>query len=270
MDRDGVVRKYIDAWNELDLGGLLALMHAGAAYYDAFWVETCVGRDLARYFRDAMDEEPYWYQQVGDTLCTDTGVVYRYSAHDRSSSIVDEPILYGADVLSIRDGKILTVTDIYCSPDLSDLEEIAVLAEKRHGLPRHADSGLSARKTARIKAYLSTSLDDEKVYLDPDITMSELADKIGCTLNQLTSVIENQFGSNFGRFLDARRVEYAKGLLENAADSPDILRRVAMSSGFKTVGEFSKKFVDIIGVAPADFYRQKRQASNPPDGSQLH
>ena len=59
MDIDELVEKYINAWNRSDVSGLLDLMHPGAAYHDAFWAETCVGRDLALYFRDAMEEEPF-------------------------------------------------------------------------------------------------------------------------------------------------------------------------------------------------------------------
>ena len=253
---DGLVEKYIDAWNRLDVPGLLDLMHPGAAYYDAFWAETCLGRDLALYFQDAMKEEPFWYERIGDTIRTENGVTFRYSAHLLSGSTVGEPVHVGAEILNVRNGKILTVTDIYCSSDESQLEEVAKLATHRHGLPRHVNSGLGALKMARIRANLSVSLEEDKAYLDPDITMSQLAEKIGCKLDQLAIVIEKEFGTSAGEFLDTQRVEYSRELLQVIPDDSDALERVAMSSGFQSVTEFSKKFAEIVGVTPKDYCRR--------------
>jgi AraC-like DNA-binding protein len=270
LDTEEIVTKYIDAWNQQDVSGLLRLMHAGAAYYDAFWSETCVGQDLARYLQDAMEEEPYWYKQVGDTIGTENGVLFRYSAHLRSGSKAGEPVLYGAEILSLRDEKILTVTDIYCSPERSDLEAVAKLSARRHGLPSHVDSGLGALKTARITAKLSAGASRNKFILDPEITMAQLAENIGCTLDQLFKVIEKQFGSSPGQFLDSRRVEYARQVLEKDPDCLNILDKVATSAGFKSVVEFSRKFSDIVGVTPEEFCRLQKQATDSRDNYRLH
>lgn len=260
MDMDGLVQKYIDAWNRFDVPGLLDLMHPGAAYYDAFWAETCIGRDLALYFRDAMKEEPFWYERVGDTIPTENGVTFRYSAHLLSGSTVGAPVHVGAEILNVRNGKILTVTDIYCSSEESQLKEVAELATRRHGLPRHVNSGLGALKKARIKASLSVSLEEYKDYLDPNITMSQLAEKIGCKLDQLTVVIEKEYGTSAEEFLDTQRIKYSRALLEVTPDDSDALERVAMSSGFQSVTQFSKKFAEIVGVTPKDYcHRQLRK-----------
>jgi len=270
MDRDEIIKHYFDAWNELDVGSLLQIMHAGAAYHDAFWAETCVGPDLGRYFQDAMDEEPYWFNQIDDAVSTENGVVFRYSAHDRAGSITDEPVLSGAEILHLRRGKILTVTDIYCSPVQSDLEELAMLAVNRHGLSSYANSGLGALKSSRIKEALSATVNQEKIFLDPNITMLQLAEKIGCTLEQLSIVLETQFGSEFEQFLDAQRIEFAKTMLENNpnhADSPEL---VAASSGFRSVREFSEKFAEFVGVAPTDYCRKHKKTPVYPENPGLH
>ena len=46
MELKELVEDYMDRWNRRDTAGLLSFMHKGAAYYDAFWRETCVGSDL--------------------------------------------------------------------------------------------------------------------------------------------------------------------------------------------------------------------------------
>lgn len=265
MNAAEIVRKYVDAWNRQDVAGLLELMHTGAAYYDAFWMETCVGRDLALYFQDSINEEPYWFEQIGEAIITENGVTYRYSAHDRAAATIGEPILYGAEILVIKDDKILTVTDIYCSPVRSDLMAVAELAAQRHGLTSHINDGLGAQKAARIKAGLSVSIEQDKVYLDPDITMTQLAEVVGCTLDQLSAILESHFGASYVEFMDAQRVDYAKELLANSPDEPDVVQKVAISSGFTSESAFRKRFSEFVGITPREFFsKQKDLAQNDP------
>lgn len=258
MNAEEIVAKYINAWNRKDVAGLLDLMHPGAAYYDAFWMEACVGRDLARYLQDSMTDEPYWYEQIEDTIRTEHGIAYRYSAHDCAAPPGAAPIYCGAEILSIRDGKILTVTDTYCSPERSSLIQLSDIVARRHGLTSHVNAGLGALKTARIKASLCDSIEKEKVYLDPDLTMSRLAEIVGCTPDQLYAVIENHFEGRQGDFVDIQRVEYAKELLAVDPDDPEIVYKVATSAGFRSISEFRKKFAEIVGVTPTVFRIQQK------------
>ena len=261
MNTDRIVSQYITAWNRRDVPGLLDLMHTGAAYYDAFWMETCVG-NLAQYFHDAMDEEPYWYEQVGDVIPSDSGVVFRYSAHECSDSKIGEPLHYGAEVLHFRGDKILTVADFYCSSDRGSLEEVARLAAMRHGVPNHVNAGLGALRALRVKAELSSEIEQGNVYLDPDITMLDLAEKIGCSIDQLSIVIDRQFGTSFGNVMDTQRTEHARALLQKYPDDPNIIERVATLAGFKSVQEFRNKFTDFFGVTPPDFCRRQKQGND--------
>lgn len=269
MDSDELIRAYLDAWNRLDVAAILELMHPGAAYYDAFWAESCVGRDLNQYFRDSIDEEPFWYEKVGETITTEHGVAYRYSATQRSSPKPVETI-YGAEILCLRDGKILTITDIYCNPDPSALRELVTLSAKHHGLTSHAQSGLSALKILRIRSNFSASLDIDRVYLDPNMTMSTLAEKVNCTLEQLTAVIEKQFGGKLDQILDSHRVEHAKVLLKEDTVDPEILKRVATSSGFASVAELKRKFLERVGVAPLEFVAENNPNFGNDGNSKLH
>lgn len=270
MELNWIVKRYIDAWNQLDSAGLLELMHPGAAYYDAFWMETCVGRGLAQYFQDAMNEEPFWYVQVGDTINTENGVIFRYSAHEREGRTIGDPILFGAEILCLQDDKILTVTDIYCNSDRASLEEVAELAARRHGLPSHVNYGLGAMKEARIKANLSARIDKIQIFLDPGITINELAEKLDCTTDQLSVVIEKHFGVSFRGLVDIQRVEYAKNLLESYPDGDDFLEEIAISAGFESVSEFDVRFTQHVGVKPTDYVRQQKGNKTSQDESNLH
>ncbi len=219
MDLEKLVDKYIDAWNRQDVAGILELLHAGAAIYDAFWMETVVGRDLSKYLQDSIDEQNYWYQVIGEVILVDHGVAFRYSAHERSDTTIGPELFSGAEVLIVHDNKILTVSTHYCMPDRAALIEVAELAAKRHGLPSHPRPGLSAQKMLRFKAELSAAISQDKIFLDPHLTMSQLADRIGCSTDQLSLVIESQYGTSFDSLLENQRAEHAKRLLQGLSDT---------------------------------------------------
>lgn len=258
MNFEKLVDDYIDAWNRQDVAGLLELMHDGAAVYDAFWRETCVGKDLPQYLQDGFDEENHWYCRIGELMSIPDGVVYRYSAHERTESEIGPEVYTGAEVLVILSNKILTVSDYYCNPDRSSLIEIGELAAQRHGEPNHTKYGLGALKVMRYKANLSALMTEEKIYLDPNLTMSQVADRIGCSIEQLSYVVSRQFGPDSDIFLDSFRIQHAKPLLRQEPEDSIDLSDVAARVGFKSSDELERAFKRILGVTPEAYIRQNR------------
>lgn len=263
MNIEELIRRYIDAWNARDLDSILELMHPGAAYYDAFWMETCVGRDLADYLRDSMDSDDQWYVLVDDIITTEHGAVFRYHAHDYSTGTIGDVTFNGAEILKIHNDKILTVSNIYCSPSESELRELAELTAARHGLTRHANDGLTALSVARIEKRLAACLDDDRIYLDPDMTAKRAAELIGCTKEQLRTVVKSRFRTKFRNLLDWHRVEYAKQLLLEDVDKPRLIDEIAAQSGFRTVKKFRDTFAEIVGATPRAYRRRQRHQALP-------
>jgi len=254
MDLHKLVEAYVDAWNQQDVDKVLALMHKGAAYYDAFWMETCVGKDLADYFRACFEIDNFYYKIVGDPVVVNDGVAYRYSTHDHGDP--DGPVLfYGTSVLIVRDGKILTDSEFYSSPNKEDLEEICRMAERRHGVPKYAEAGLGAWKISAYRKELSTLMDDDQLFLDPDLTLLKVAEQLRCTAEQLSYVLRTEFQMNFEKFLNQRRAQFARHLLIEESDGPDLVSRVAAMVGFRSVDEFGAAFRNLFGVSPAEFHR---------------
>ena len=270
MNMEMLVKDYIAAWNRLDAASVAELMHDGAAYYDAFWMETCVGKHLPRYIQDSMDEESLWYEQVGKVILVENGVTYRYSAHERTDSTIGPPLYFGAAVLLLRDNKILTVSDYYCNPDPAALEEIAVLATRRHGVPSHTNAGLSALKTLHVRSRLVATVAEAESHLDPTITISKFAENIGCSVDHLSQILDREFGSDFDAFMCSHRVEYARSVLDDGTDDPGFVMRVAAEAGFRSAKELSEAFSETFGTTLAEFLKSKKTAKGSVGKSPLH
>lgn len=193
MTHPELVEGYIAAWNRRDVAAALDLMHPGAAYYDAFWMETCIGRHLSRYLEEALAEDPYQYEMVGELTDCESGVAFCYAALDGDTG---EKCFEGAEVLTIRDGKILTLTDYYHDPDPVVLREVARLAETRHGLPTYVHEGHGAYKNVRVKRRLFDVLHGESTDLADSLTLADLSRLVGCTVDHLLTILNNEFATD--------------------------------------------------------------------------
>ena len=258
MNMEQLVDDYIDAWNRQNLDRLLELMDKRATFYDAYWMEYCAGKDLTHYLRDALDEG-YWFQTTGNIILVENSVAFRYTAHKRTDS-GPGPILYnGAEVLTLREHKIVSVSDYYCNPAQAELTEVARLATKRHGKMRHAKSGLGSLKALHFKNVLSDIMDQDKVYLDAELTLSQLAGQVGCSVDNLSQVISSDYGTSFQNFLDQYRIRYASELLLEESEDPNYVFQVALRSGFRSIESFNNLFRRQFGETPTDYRLHHRQ-----------
>lgn len=246
---------YLDAWNRQDVDGVLALMYEGAAYYDAFWRESCVGRDLVNYVRESFEDYTYLYRQAGDLIVTDSGVAFLYNAYEPGDSKYDKVIFNGVEVLTVRDGKILTVSNHYCDPRQESIMELAELDAARHGESRYAKSGLASKKFVQIKHRLSALMDGDKLYLNPALTPSQLADQIGCSVDQLFQVMNVERREDFHGYLNQHRARYAKNLLPKESDDRNDLSHTATEAGFSSIDALNEAFEKTFGVTPEEFRR---------------
>lgn len=253
MEIEILVKRYLDAWNRQDVDGVLALMHEGAAYYDAFWRESCVGRDLIRYLNDAFVDYTYLFRQIGTTIVTDSGAVLRYGAFDSGDPNSDESIFNGVEVLTIRDGKILTVSNHYCDPRRSSVLELAELEAARHGESRYAKSGLASKRLLKIKHTLCDLMHKDKLFLNPLLTPAQLADQIGCSIDHLLQVMNVERRSDFQDCLNRHRIEYARDHLMEELDDNNDLSDVAVQAGFASIDDFNAAFKKLSGGGPEEF-----------------
>jgi AraC-like DNA-binding protein len=116
------------------------------------------------------------------------------------------------------------------------------------------------------KKYLKTALDHVRlieyqkrleaamegmVFLDPELTLPVLAKKIHVPPHHLSQVI-NQNGSNFYEYMNLRRCEYARRMIERRP--PQIkIAEIAFDSGFNSISTFNTTFKRLCGITPSEW-----------------
>jgi AraC-like DNA-binding protein len=256
MDREEIAKRYIEAYERKDIAGLLRLMHPQGSYYDAFWGETCSGRDLAKYYRGVIEQDVYWYKTDDELVTTPTGFVIRYVAYNKSDIEGLVPIFNGAEVVTMSDDLILTISDLYCDPNPVDLIEVSLLAEEHHSKSNIAPIGLSAKTSGRIKRRLDELASDPAIFTETSLTVTQLADRVDCSVMHLFHVLEEEQGTSFVQFVNECRSRCATELLTSMPRNETDFRVIAKRSGFESVDDFNRAFHATSDMT-ADEYLQR-------------
>ena len=257
-ERYSIAERYNDAWNRRDVEGVLQLLHPKASYHDAFWKETSSGVDLRKYFKTEILNYPRWYRLQGGPIPTTSGMIARYVAFDRDDPAGVEPLYNGATIFTLSGDMILTISEHYCDPNQEDLIAIADLSEARHSGSHVAPLGLSSRTSSDIRRRLKELAANTSVYRDPSLTVTQLAEHVDCSVKHLFHVLEEVMDTTFCSFVNECRCRYASGLLLDSPDREVRFDRIAEDSGFESVVDFRKAFIETFGLGP-DQYLERFQ-----------
>lgn len=95
----------------------------------------------------------------------------------------------------------------------------------------------------QIQAYMAA----QKPYLDPDLTLTRLARKLGIPAKMLSSTINLATGGNVSRYINQARIKAAqRAMLEGES-----VTNAMLSSGFNTKSNFNREFLRVVGTSPS-------------------
>lgn len=130
-------------------------------------------------------------------------------------------------------------------------EEIRLPAQK------YNKSGLSKAVLGDYKIKLDYLIDEEKVYLDNELTLELLAKKMKMPMHHLTQLFNVYLGENFNQYINKFRVNYACGLLKNNDEMLSI-EQIAFNSGFNSKVSFNRHFKNLLGETPKEYVSKNR------------
>ncbi len=99
--------------------------------------------------------------------------------------------------------------------------------------------------------------ENKKPWLDPELTLSELAAKMGTNASLLSQVINAGFGKNFNDFVNSYRVGAFKQKIRQPENAHLTLLAVALDCGFNSKATFNRAFRKLTGLSPKEFVAQK-------------
>lgn len=115
-------------------------------------------------------------------------------------------------------------------------------------------SYIAALDLELIKTKLEFLMTQEKVFHEPDLTLSKLAVLAGLSVHQLSEFINTRFNINFSGYVNQFRVEEAKKLLIQNPEQN--IMQIAYQVGFNSTSAFHRYFAKFAILSPKD-YRKK-------------
>lgn len=115
------------------------------------------------------------------------------------------------------------------------------------------------KKQAKLKANLLNYLTQKKPYLNPDLTLKDIAQELNVSHYVLSRFINKEFQINFYTLINRSRIEYILSLIEmnKIAVNCDTLHAI---SGFKSRTVFFREFKEATGYTPQEYIeRQKKK-----------
>jgi AraC-like DNA-binding protein len=111
---------------------------------------------------------------------------------------------------------------------------------------------------------LAEAMDKGAAWKDESLTIGTLAEKVGVPEHRLRRLINDNLGHrNFAAFVNTRRIEAAKALLADPAQSRTTVAAVAFDLGFGSLGPFNRAFKEATGQTPTQWRREALEKASP-------
>ncbi|MDJ1499325.1 helix-turn-helix domain-containing protein [Xanthocytophaga agilis] len=112
---------------------------------------------------------------------------------------------------------------------------------------------LSSEKLEQLKIELHYRMQAEKLFLDSDLDLPDLASKMNITSHELSFVLNEGLGTNFYQFINTYRVEEAKTLLLSERHHHLNMLGIAYEAGFSSKTTFNTYFKKATGFSPSQY-----------------
>lgn len=133
-------------------------------------------------------------------------------------------------------------------------EHAQIIKEKQS--EKYQKSPLNEPKAKAINSLLLKVMQEEKPYLNPKLSLSELAKMVNTTPNNLSQVINQFQGVNFFDFVNQYRVEAFKKL---AIEKPHFnILALAYEAGFNSKSSFNNLFKKFTNQTPSQYIKSTK------------
>lgn len=96
-------------------------------------------------------------------------------------------------------------------------------------------------------------------YLNPGLSLAELADGIAIPTHQLSRLINDRFDKNFFDYVNAYRIEAFKAHIERGDHETRTILSLALDAGFNSKTAFNRAFKKHTGMTPREYLVQEKK-----------
>lgn len=121
---------------------------------------------------------------------------------------------------------------------------------------KYQSSGIGSSESKRILKRIENLFSEQKIYLNQNLTLENVAEKIDCSSRQVSQAINEHLQKNFSEYVTVHRIEHAKMLLSDSTESQSKIASIAADCGFGNVTSFNIAFKALVNLTPSKFRRE--------------
>ena len=118
---------------------------------------------------------------------------------------------------------------------------------------RYQGSSLTAGQVEEYRQKLLTLLRTDKPFLNPQVSLSDLSEKLSISSKNLSQVINQTFGKNFFDFINSYRIQEVQQILQDSRDDKMTILEAMYEAGFNSKSSFNTAFKKETGQTPSEF-----------------
>ena len=134
---------------------------------------------------------------------------------------------------------------VHLRPDYGEL------ADARPVLKPSLPAGIKQKGT-----WLKRSVQQNRYYEDPELTLASLAEKLGLHTHELSRILNTVLKKSFNDFINEYRVADVIRKMEDPAYTNITLLGMAYDAGFNSQSSFHRIFKEVTGKTPAEYKKE--------------
>ncbi|MFT7286231.1 MAG: AraC-like DNA-binding protein [Halieaceae bacterium] len=241
------VASYLDAWNGRDAERVAGHLCTGGLYCDIPSQQKLAGDALISHLVEYFSNDHYRYELIGEVLVNDNTIAFQYQVY---------PLNMGSGALGWSGAEFIRLAgDV--AEEINDYYRLPSAITRRTELTedgrRYAKSGLDAEAMEQLLGALVNIMNQDKAYLDPELSLPRLAKQLGCSVNHLSQAINAGHSMSFFDYVNQFRVTAAARMLRQKDCKFPAILDVALSVGFNSTSTFYTAFKKATGETPAKY-----------------
>jgi len=169
-----------------------------------------------------------------------------------SYSVVKSPEIFKLDIDTIRNNSVIN-KNLILKPKKSKQD-----STDKNDYKNSEDQSIQDPLLITLNKQLIQYMENEKPYLNPELSLSELANSLNISRNQLSGIINQLHKKNFYELINQYRINEVKRLMEDPANKHFKLISLAYDAGFNSKASFNRIFKQMTDMTPSQFMESQQ------------
>lgn len=266
-----IVERYMGAWNDQDAAAVRRCFTADGCYIDSIQEKEIVGEEIIAYCEESFERYPDMeYEIVNRTGSLGGTLAVQWVMHGKGIESIfnlpatgDNVSFVGVDFLTARRGRIKTCTSYYDVSSLQrGIDRSRLAAEQDQALEKYQRTRLSEDAVRDIRRKLERMIIAERGYINPDLSLALLAQRMGISPTYLSQVINRELHMSFRDFVNRRRVAAAQEMLRSPACAGHSVMQIGYAVGFNSGSAFYAAFQRFARTTPLLYRKHTRSGKS--------